>query len=62
MAGGGKPCPNMLAGFGEANSSYVVTGTKTDEFDFPLGDRRPKHTSPFGLNVLIVSHTISIQS
>jgi uncharacterized membrane protein (UPF0182 family) len=31
--------------FGEANSSYVVTGTKTDEFDFPLGDQGGETTT-----------------
>jgi uncharacterized membrane protein (UPF0182 family) len=31
--------------FGEAASSYVVTGTKTDEFDFPLGDQGGETTT-----------------
>jgi hypothetical protein len=31
--------------FGEAVSSYVVTGTSTDEFDFPLGDQGGETTT-----------------
>jgi uncharacterized membrane protein (UPF0182 family) len=31
--------------FGEAASSYVVVGTNTDEFDYPLGDQGGKTTT-----------------
>ncbi len=31
--------------FGEAASSYVVTGTKTEEFDYPLDDQRDAVTT-----------------
>lgn len=31
--------------FGEAASSYVVVGTRTDEFDYPLGDQGGKTTT-----------------
>jgi len=45
--------------FGEAASSYVVTGTKTDEFDYPLGDQGGKTTTWDGTTGVSVGNPIS---
>ncbi len=43
--GGQLPVPQPRIYFGEAESSYVLTGTKTDEFDYPVSAEKNAITS-----------------
>ncbi|MEX0710335.1 MAG: UPF0182 family protein [Chloroflexota bacterium] len=45
--------------FGEAASSYVVVGTDTDEFDYPLGDQGGETTTWDGTTGVSVGNPIS---
>ena len=45
--------------FGEAASSYVVVGTNTDEFDYPLGDQGGKTTTWNGKGGVSVGNFVS---
>jgi uncharacterized membrane protein (UPF0182 family) len=45
--------------FGEAASSYVVVGTNTDEFDYPLGDQGGKTTTWNGTTGVGVGNVVS---
>ena len=45
--------------FGESTSSWVVTGTKTKEFDYPLGDQGGETTTWNGANGVSVGNPLS---
>ena len=45
--------------FGEAASSYVVTGTQTEEFDYPLGDEGGEKTTWDGTTGVSVGNPIN---
>jgi len=45
--------------FGEGASSYVVTGTATDEFDYPLGDQGAETTTWAGTTGVSVGDPLS---
>jgi uncharacterized protein len=63
-AGGVTGDPRLPVGqpriyFGEAASSYVVTGTKTDEFDYPLGDQGGETTTWTGTTGVSLGNPLS---
>lgn len=45
--------------FGESTSSWVVSGTKTKEFDYPLGDQGGETTTWSGANGVSVGNPLS---
>jgi uncharacterized protein len=53
------PVPQPRIYFGEAASSYVVVDTKTDEFDYPLGDQGGQTTTWSGNGAVSVGNFFS---